>query len=177
VIEELQTQSNIRLTLFLRPAKRGFKTNVDNVRIIEGDSQDHRALTRSIARHDIVFLNLTGHSGEASRNITTAMKETHVKRIIVICPIAVYETPLTPIVIPYKKIADTIRNSGLEYTIIQPTWLTCTGRLHYKVTGEVEFEKGMAISQIQLFPLINKIMEAHEKYMLKNLQASIPNSQ
>ena len=177
MIEELQTQGNIRLTLFLRPAKHVLKTNVDNIRIIEGDSEDHCALTRSIARHDVVFLNLAGRSGEVSRNITTAMKETGVGRIIVICPIAVYETPLTPIVVPYKKIADVIRNSGLEHTIIQPTWLTSTGRLHYKVTGEVEFGKGIAISQSQLFPLINKIMMAHEKFMLKNLQISIPNSQ
>jgi hypothetical protein len=49
-----------------------------------------------------------------AKNIIIAMQKTGVKRIIAISSIGIYETPMKSVLIPYRKLADIIKGSGLD---------------------------------------------------------------
>ena len=55
---------------------------------------------------------------------------------------------------PYRKAADAIEASALEYTILRPTWFTGTDEVGYETTKKGEPEKGSVISQKSLATLI-----------------------
>jgi uncharacterized protein YbjT (DUF2867 family) len=52
-----------------------------------------------------------------TRNIVKAMNDKGVKRLLFISSIGIYDQPLKPVLRPYRKAADMIEASGLEYTI------------------------------------------------------------
>ena len=117
VIEELQKQKDIHLTLFLRNKSRLHNRNLSSATIVEGDVMDYNVLKEAIKNQELVYVNLAGNLEEMTKNIVKAMQETGVKRIIAISSIGIYKTPLQSVVVPYRKLADVIESSGLEYTI------------------------------------------------------------
>ena len=77
---------------------------------------------------------------------------------------------------PYRKLADVIEASGLDYTILRPTLFTNVNEVDYETTRKGEPEKGSVISQKSLATLITKIIESPEKYARENLGVNKPNS-
>ena len=69
-----------------------------------------------------------------AKNIVKAMKEKAVKKIIFISSIGIYNVPLNPVLQPYRKAADIIEASELEYTILRPTWFTNEDEIDYEIT-------------------------------------------
>jgi uncharacterized protein YbjT (DUF2867 family) len=176
VVDILIQRDNIHLTLFLRNAKRLRSNEVSKCRIVEGDVLNFNQLKEAIQGQDIVYANLSGDLDAMARNIVKAMKETGVKRIILISSIGIYDTPLKPVLIPYRKAADVLEGSGLEYTILRPTWFTSVHEVDYETTRKGEPEKGSVISMKSLATLISKIIESPEKYAGENLGVNKPNS-
>ena len=111
-----------------------------------------------------------------AKNIVKAMEETGVKKIIFISSIGIYDAPLKPVLKPYRKAADVIEASDLEYTILRPTWYTNADEVDYETTRKGEPEKGSVVSQKSLGTLIAKIIESPEKYIRENLGVNKPNS-
>ncbi|QEC66358.1 NAD-dependent dehydratase [Panacibacter ginsenosidivorans] len=176
VIDILVKKDDIDLTLFLRNKNRLKNTNVSKSRIIEGDVLAYDQLKKAIAGKDIVYANLSGALEALAKNIVRAMKETGVRKIIFICSIGIYDVPLKPVLEPYRKAADVIEASGLEYTILRPTWFTNADEVDYETTRKGKPEKGSVISQKSLATLITKIIESPEKYVHENLGVNKPNS-
>jgi uncharacterized protein YbjT (DUF2867 family) len=133
-------------------------------------------LKQAIAGQDIVYANLAGELEAMSNNIVKAMKETGVKKLIFISSIGIYDDPVKPVLKPYRKAADVIEASGLDYTILRPTWFTNTNEVNYETTRKGEAEKGSVISQKSLATLITKIIESPGKYRRENLGVNKPNS-
>ena len=77
---------------------------------------------------------------------------------------------------PYRKLADVIEASGLEYTILRPTWFTNADEVDYEITRKGEPEKGSIISQKSLATFIAKIIESPGNYIRENLGINKPNS-
>ena len=121
-------------------------------------------------------MNLVGDLEEMAKNVVKAMKETGVRRIILISSIGIYDKPLKPVLTPYRKSADVIETSGLEYTILRPTWFTSANELDYETTRKGEPEKGSVISIKSLATLISKIIEFPEQYAGENLGVNKPKS-
>jgi uncharacterized protein YbjT (DUF2867 family) len=176
VIDMLVKKDDINLTLFLRNKKRLMNNDVSNCRIIEDDVLNFNQLKTAIAVQDIVYANLSGDLEAMAKNIVKAMNETGVKKIIFICSIGIYDVPVKPILKPYRKAADVIEASNLDYTILRPAWFTNTYEVDYETTRKGEPEKGSAISQKSLATLITKIIESPEKYNCENLGVNKPNS-
>ena len=103
-----------------------------------------------------------------AKNIVKAMKEKAVKKIIFISSIGIYNVPLNPVLQPYRKAADTIEASELEYTILRPTCFTNEDEIDYEITEKGQSEKGSVISQKSLATLITKIIGSPEKYIREN---------
>ena len=90
--------------------------------------------------------------------------------------IGIYNVPLKPVLKPYRKAAEVIEASDLEYTILRPTWFTNVDEVDYEITQKGEPEKGSVISQKSLATLITKIIECPEKYIRANLGVNKPGS-
>ena len=165
----LVKKDEINLTLFLRNAYRLKNNDVSKCRIIEGDVLNYKQLKEAIAGQDIVYANLAGDLEAMAKNIVQAMNETGVKKIIFISSIGIYDVPLRAVLNPYRKAADVIEASNLEYTILRPTWFTSTDEVDYEITRKGQPEKGSVISQKSLATFIAKIIESPEKYVRENL--------
>jgi uncharacterized protein YbjT (DUF2867 family) len=176
VTDILLKKNDINLTLFLRDRSRLRNKDVSKARIIEGDVLNFDQLKEAITGQDIVYANLAGDLEAMAKNIVRAMAETGVKKLIFISSIGIYDVPLRPVLKPYRKAADVIEASALEYTILRPTWFTNADEVDYETTRKGEPERGSVISQKSLATLITKIIESPEKYARENLGVNKPNS-
>jgi uncharacterized protein YbjT (DUF2867 family) len=174
VIEELYKQEEVHLTLFLRKKNRLGNTNVSDATIVEGDVMDYSKLKDAINGQDIVYVNLAGNLEAMAKNIVKAMQETGVKRIIAISSIGIYETPLKSVLQPYRKLADIIEGSNLDYTILRPDWFTNTDEVNYAITHKGEPERGTAISRKSIAAFVAGIINHPERYSRQNLGISKP---
>jgi uncharacterized protein YbjT (DUF2867 family) len=175
VIEELQQLKDVRLTLFLRNKNRLTNRVLPNTAIVEGDVMDYPILKAAIEGQDIVYVNLAGNLEAMAKSIVNAMKETGVKRIIAVSSIGIYDTPLKSILVPYRRLADIIEGSGLDYTILRPDWFTNANEVDYAITHKGEPETGTAISRKSIAAFISTIVENPELYKKENLGISKPN--
>lgn len=176
VIDLLSNRDDISLTLFVRHKRRLRNKDLSNYRIIEGDVLKDQQLKQAIAGQDIVYANLAGDLEAMAKNIVRAMNESGVKKLIFINSIGIYDTPLRPVLKPYRKAADVIEASDLEYTILRPTWYTSADEVDYETTRKGEPERGSVVSEKSLATLITKIIESPDKYVRENLGVNKPNS-
>jgi len=176
VIDILVKKEDINLALFLRNKARLSNKDVSKCRIIEGDVLNYTQLKEAMTGQDIVYANLAGDLEAMAKNIVKAMEETGVKTIIAISSIGIYDTPLKPVLKPYRRLADVIEASDLEYTILRPTWFTNANEVDYETTRKGTPEKGSVVAQKSLAALITKIIESPEKYIRENLGVNKPNS-
>ena len=176
VIDILVKKDKINLTLFLRNKERLGNKDVSKCRIIEGDALDFNQLKEAVNEQDIVYANLAGDLEVMAKNIAKAMGETGVKKLIFISSIGIYDVPLRSALKSYRKAADVIEASDLEYTILRPTWFTNVDEVDYEITKKGEAEKGSVISQRSVAAFIVKIIESPGNYIRENLGINKLNS-
>jgi uncharacterized protein YbjT (DUF2867 family) len=176
VIDILVKKDDIDLTLFLRNARRLRNKNVSQCRIVEGDVLDYTQLKKAVKGQDIVYANLSGDLETMAKNIVKSMYETGVKKLIFISSIGIYDVPMKSVLKPYRKAADVIEASDLEYTILRPTWFTNADEVDYETTRKGEPEKGSIVSQKSLATFIATIIISPEKYIRESLGVNKPNS-
>ena len=109
-----------------------------------------------------------------ANNIVKAMNETDIKRIIVISSIGIYATPLRSVIKPYRKLADIIEASNLEYTILRPDWFTDANEVAYEVTRKNEQEKGTTVSRKSIASFIVTIIGNPDLNTNENLGINKP---
>ena len=174
VMDILVKKDDIKLTLFLRNRSRLRNSDISKCRIIEGNVLDMNQLKEAITGQDMVYANLAGDLGAMAENIVKAMDDKGVKKLIFISSIGIYDLPMKPVLKPYRKAADVIEASDLEYIIIRPTWYTNSDEVDYEITEKDEPEKGSEISEKSLAAFIVKIIESPDKYNRKNLGINKP---
>lgn len=174
VIDILVKKEDINLTLFLRNKSRLRNKDISGCHIIEGNVLDLNQLKEAITGQDLVYANLAGDLEAMAKNIVSAMDEKGVKKLIFICSIGIYDIPLKPVLKPYRKAADVIEASDLEYTILRPTWFTNADEVDYEITQKGEPEKGSVISQKSLATFITKVIGSPENYSRTNLGINKP---
>jgi uncharacterized protein YbjT (DUF2867 family) len=175
VIEALKQLQNVEITLFVRNKSRLSKSVAEGCTVIEGDAMNYNSVKNAITGHQIVYVNLAGNLETMTTNIVKAMNETSVKRIIAISSIGIYKTPLKSVLIPYRRLADIIENSRLDYTILRPDWFTNDSEVDYALTQKGEPETGTAISRKSIATFISTIIEKPDLHIKENLGISKPN--
>jgi len=174
VIAAIKELENIELTLLLRNKNRLSKNDTEDCTIIEGDVMNYNEVKNAIEGQDIVYVNLAGNLEIMAKNIVKAMQENKVNRIIAISSIGIYEIPLKPVLVPYRKLADIIENSGLDYTILRPDWFTNDNEIAYTITHKGNPEIGSAISRKSIASFISTIIEQPDLHKNENLGISKP---
>jgi uncharacterized protein YbjT (DUF2867 family) len=176
VTDLLLNDKTINLTLFARKTNR-LKSNLNSkCTVIEGDAMDKEALKTAMRGQDIVYVNLAGDLERMTKNIVVAMQEIGVTKIIAISSIGIYDTPLKSVLVPYRKLADVIEASGLDYTILRPEWFSNENEVDYETTLKGTPERGSVISRKSLATLITEIIKTPEQFKQLNLGVNKPNS-
>ena len=198
VINQLADKQTIKQTLFARqPAKikqtfqyddlqNLFHKLATNSKIIMGDVLNHAALKQAMQGQDVVYANLTGEDLDIQANsVIAAMKACDVKRLIFVLSLGIYDEvpgkfgewnnavigePLKP----FRRAADAIEASGLEYTILRPAWLTDEDIIDYELTSRNEPFKGTIVSRKSVAALITDIIDKPEKHIGENIGINQP---
>lgn len=175
IIEALQQLPDVALTLFVRNKKHLQQNIAAKHPLIEGDAMRFNSVKDAIAGQDIVYVNLAGDLETMTANIVKAMQETGVKRIIAISSIGIYEKPLPAVLLPYRKLADIIEASNLDYTILRPNLFTSGHEVNYALTIKGCPETGTAISRKSIAAFVATIIKDPELHKNENLGISKPN--
>lgn len=175
VIDTVNKFDDVELTLFARNKNSLINYAATGNNIIQGDAMNYNDVKNAIAGQDIVYINLAGNLEAMGKNIVKAMKEAAVKRVIAICSIGIYETPLKSVLLPYRKLADVIESSGLDYTILRPDWFTNGNEVDYALTKKGQPETGSAISRKSIAAFVVTLIQQPELYIYENLGISKPN--
>ena len=161
--------------MFVRNKSSLSKSIAEDCTVIEGDATNYNSVKNAIKGQQIVYVNLSGNLETMTTNIVRAMQETNVNRIIAISSIGIYQAPLKSVLIPYRKLADIIESSNLDYTILRPDWFTNDNQVDYALTQKGQPETGTAISRKSIAAFISTIIEKPELHMKANLGISKPN--
>jgi len=89
----------------------------------------------------LFYANLSGELEVMAKNIVKSMNEQGLKTYLYKFDRYLWYT-LRPVLKPYRKAADVIEASDLEYTILRPTWFTNLNEVDYETTEKGEAEKG-----------------------------------
>ncbi|UXS28351.1 SDR family oxidoreductase [Staphylococcus delphini] len=187
-IQLLLDETNHHLTLFLRNKSKLMDINNNQrITVIEGDATDESTLIEALSDIDIVFASLAGNIDEQARAIVSAMESKNVKKLIFVTALGIYdEVPgafgkwnnenIGPYLPPYKKAADIIEQSILDYTILRPAWLTNYDEIDYETTGKEENFKGTEVSRKSVAALGLQIIQDNSLYSKESIGVNKPNT-
>lgn len=172
VTKVLLQLNDVQVTLFARNPSNIKQSLAEKCTLIQGNAMDYNNVKNAVSGKDIVYINLAGNLEKMVNNIVRAMMEEGVKKVIAISSIGIYESPLKPILQPYKALADIIEASGLDYTIIRPDWFTNGEEVEYHITRKPEPEVGGALSRRSIADFVAKVVTFPGEYINANLGIS-----
>jgi uncharacterized protein YbjT (DUF2867 family) len=155
------SDSDARLTLYLRRASRLRNPDPNRVSIVEGDVLDQAALAAAMKGQDVVYASLAGDMKRQAESIIQAMHAAGLMRLIFISSMGIYgEVPgerYRSVLDPYRDSAAVIEASDLNYTILRPGWFTRDATAECHLTRKGEPFKGHDVSLDSLSGLIVKL--------------------
>lgn len=188
VIEMLRDEGGVLLTLFLRHPRKLRGRAPTNAKVVQGDVLYEEQLNRAMAGQDLVYANLSGDDIDLqAKVIVDAMNTAGVKRLIFVASLGIYdEVPgkfgvwnrrqIGAYLPPFRRAADIIEATGMNYTILRPAWLTDANEVDYETTARKEPFKGTEVSRKSVAALIVKIITSPELFSKSNLGVNKPNT-
>ncbi len=186
VIDMLANDDSVQLTLFLRHTGKLRGSAPKNAQVVRGDALNVEQLQHAMAGQDLVYANLAGKDIDAqAENIVNAMNAAKVRRLIFVASLGIYdEVPgrfgawnrrqISAYLPPFRRAADAIEASGLDYTILRPAWLTDENEVDYETTGRNEPFKGTEVSRKSVAALIAGIIASPRTFERSNLGVNKP---
>lgn len=165
VIPVLLENPELILTLVSRNIRRLQTFANERVNVVQADVMDLPQLESLMQGQDLVYANLAGNLEAMAENIVQAMNRTNVKRLIWISSMGIYgETGEDhgAILESYRRSAQVVENSRLDYTIIRPAWFTDGHEIDYQLTRKGEPFQGRQVSKRSIAHLIAKLIERPE---------------
>jgi uncharacterized protein YbjT (DUF2867 family) len=154
-------ETDAQLTLYVRNARRLGNIDSSRARIVEGDVLDAGKLREAMAGQNVVYANLAGDLEEMAKSIVDAMHANGVRRLIFISSMGIYgEVPgqkYNSILDPYRKAAEVIEASDVDYTIVRPAWFTNVNEVDYETTQKGELFRGGVVSRKSVAALVVKL--------------------
>jgi len=186
-IEMLANEPDLTQTLLLRDAKKLGSDLPANAKLIEADVLDLEQLKQAMQGQDIVYANLAGELEAQTQNIITAMHAAGVKRIILINSLGIYNEvkgkfgewnhkEIGIYLGPYRRAADLLETSDLDYSILRAAWLTDEDEIDYETTERQQDFKGTVVSRKSVAALVVKIIQTPNFASRQNLGVNKPNT-
>lgn len=188
VVKALADDQNINQTLLLRNPKKLTGREPTNAKVVIGNVLDKKLLKQTMAGQNIVYANLIGDDlDKQAQAVIAAMQSEGVKRLVFVLSLGIYnEIPgkfgewnhaiIGDDLKPYRRTADLIEASSLDYTILRPAWLTDENEVDYEITTKGEPFKGTVVSHKSVGELITNIIINPELHQGENLGVNKPNS-
>lgn len=190
-INALLKNGDDHLLLFTRHPQHLTNVNEERETVIKGDTLKMTELDNAVAQADVVYANLRNPQiQQQAENIVKAMDDYGVKQLVWISSIGIYdEVPgkfgewnnaqlgggkEDSYLGTYRKAADVISNSDLNYTIIRPAWLTNKDEVDYETTERGEDFKGTEVSRKSIGNFVAKIIENPDPYARKDFGVNKP---
>lgn len=185
VVAALPDHPAIKTTLYLRDAAKLADLDTSGMRIVEGDVTDVAKLTQAMQGQDIVYANLTGDMDVLAQGVLDAMDQAGVKRLIFVTSLGIYdEVPgkfgewnrreIGAYLPPFRRAADLIEASDLDYTILRPAWLTDNDEVEYETTTRNQPFKGTEIARKAVAAYVLTLLENPAKDIGGNIGLSKP---
>lgn len=184
----LLKDKNIDLTMFVRN-KAKLEEQLRKKKVIVGDATNSSQLESAIKGQDIVYASLAGDVIDEAKKIVAAMDKMAVKRLIWTSSLGIYdEVPgkfgeLNTRALPgylqtYRKAADVISHSDLDYTIIRPAWLTDNDEIDYETTSYNKGEKfkGTEVSRKSIAAYVISVINDPDKDKKDSIGVDKPGS-
>lgn len=173
VINFLRVNKDMELTLFARNMQQ-LSYSGSEFNLVEGDVLNPEHLAAAIKGQDIVYANLSGVVDKMAKEIIAAMEANDVKRLIFVTSLGIYkevagkfgdwnEMMIGSDLIPYRKAADAIEKSDLDYTVVRPSWLTDKDETDYETTQKGEPFKGTEVARKAVAVYITDLIENPDK--------------
>lgn len=188
VITSLAAENDVQQTLLLRDPKKLTGKEPANAKMVIGNVLDKKLLKDAVAGQDIVYANLTGEDlDKQAQAVIAAMKATGVERLIFVLSLGIFdEVPgkfgewnnaiIGEDLKPFRRAADAIEASGLDYTILRPAWLTDEDEVDYETTEMGQPFKGTVVSRRSVADLISQIIANPSRHTGGNLGVNKPGS-
>lgn len=185
VIAMLDGNADVQLTLFVRNPSKLTHMPAD-AKLVQGDVLDGPGLNEAVKEQDIVYANLTGVNLDAqARSVIASMQAMNVKRLIFVLSLGIYdEVPgkfgewnnatIGEDLKPFRRAADAIEASKLDYTILRPAWLTDEDEVDYELTERDAPFKGTVVSRKSVADLIAKIIRSPNLHLRGSVGVNKP---
>ncbi|MFC6446601.1 SDR family oxidoreductase [Shinella zoogloeoides] len=187
VIGMLGGEQGMALTLFARNTARLARVPA-NTTLVQGDVLDPARLAEAVKGQDIVYANLTGEDlDDQAKAVIDAMQAEGVQRLVFVLSLGIYqevpgkfgewnEAIIGEDLKPFRRAADAIEASGLDYTILRPAWLMDEDEVDYETTGRNEPFKGTVVSRKSVADLIARTIRAPKLHSRANFGVNKPNT-
>ncbi|MEU4176443.1 NAD(P)H-binding protein [Streptomyces sp. NPDC026589] len=154
--------------------------------VIEGNVLDTEVLGNAVRGQDLVYANLAGDLDAQAEHIVTAMRNAGVRRLIFVTALGIYdevpgafgrwntETIGAPVLATYRRAAETVAASGLDYTILRPAWLSDEDEIDFETTNRDEPFKGTVVSRKSVAALAVEIIKDPTKWVGADLGVDKP---
>ena len=173
--------------LFLRNAHRIPDYRSNRITVYEGDAKNEQDIVKALDKVDVVFASLSGSMDAEATAIVNAMAQKNVSRLIFIAAPGIYDELPDKFnqfnkeqfgnkLLKYRKAADIIEASNLDYTIIRPAWFTFKNETDYEVTQKGEQFKGTEVSRKSVANLAVKIAKNPSLHSKENIGVNKPNT-
>lgn len=188
VVKDQVTKPDTTLTLLLRNPKKLAGLETGAAKLVIGSVLDKKLLKQVMAGQDVVYANLIGDDlGKQAEHIIAAMRTAGVRHLIFVLSLGIYDevpgqfgawnrSEIGAYLGPYRKAADLIEASGLDYTILRPAWLQDDDEVSFEVTERNEPFKGTEVSRRSVAALVSQIIEDPDAWTGRNVGVNQPRS-
>ena len=188
VDKALADAPDVRQTLLLRDPKKLTGHEPANAQVVIGNVLDKKLLKAAVTGQDIVYANLIGEDlDKQAQAVIAAMQAAGVKRLVFVLSLGIYdEIPgkfgewsqaiIGEDLKPYRRAADAVEASGLDYTIVRPAWLMDEDEVDYETTAKGEPFKGTVVSRKSVGDLIAKVIDNPALHVGANLGVNKPHT-
>lgn len=188
VARGLGQHEGVQQTLLLRNPRKLSGEEPNNAQVVIGDALDKKLLRKVMTGQDMVYANLAGEDlDKQAQAVIAAMQSTGVRRLIFVLSLGIYdEVPgrfgewnratIGEDLKPYRRAADAIAASGLDFTILRPAWLTDEHEVDYELTGKGEPFSGTVVSRKSVADLIVQIITQPTLHIGADLGVNKPGS-
>lgn len=172
VSTELLKNTDAELVLAARRISPTMISDASRETAINLDVTNDQELVTALDGIDFVFAALSGQMNTFAKHLVKVMAQVGVKRLAFITTMGIYQeipswlgespNPYHNLILrPYRKAADTIEDSDLDYTIIRPGWLD-NGPADYELTKKGEPFGGHDVSRYAIADLVIKMVKNPE---------------
>ncbi|MCQ0112250.1 NAD(P)H-binding protein [Zhouia amylolytica] len=169
VIKNLANNKEMDLTLFARRVN-SLSSMTSNAEIIQGDVLVKEDIEKAMEGKDIVYANLSGPMESLAKSIVESMESKGVKRLIFVTSLGIYDeipgkfgewnnSMIGEALKTYRRAADIIEASKLEYTVVRPSWLTNKDEVIYETTQKGEPFIGTEVSRKAVAEYITDLIQ------------------